>query len=137
MHTYQEQPSVSPCLSFDHFQGKIYLQVNINNNTCNTCLLFFFMATVLFFLGWGEILNSVKEIGKVVKYEEGCWNSIKIIRHSFFNILSFEPESNVVVVTWFWARSLRYSVLVRVAIAINFSHLWAAFSALITTNEEK
>lgn len=39
--------------------------------------------------------------------------------------------------TWFWARSLRYSVLVRVAIAMNFSHLWAAFSALITANVEK
>ena len=47
-------------------------------------------------------------------------------------LLSFDPESKVVVVTWFWARSLRYSVLVRVAMAINFSHLWAAFSALIT-----
>lgn len=97
----------------------------------------FFYGYCFVFFGWGEILNLVKEIGKVVKYEEGCWNSIKIIRYSFFNILSFELEFNVVVVIWFWVRFLRYSVLVRVVIVINFLYLWVVFLVLIIINEEK
>lgn len=42
------------------------------------------------------------------------------------------PVSSVVLVTKFVARSFRYSCLVLLAIALNFSDLWAAFSAFMT-----
>ena len=53
------------------------------------------------------------------------------------HLLSLELLSSVVEVTWFVARSLRYSVLVLVAIALNLSALWAAFSAFITKQMKK
>lgn len=80
MHTYQEPPSVSPCLSFDHFQGKIYLQVNILiDKTCflmgfkkNAFILFFFCVSLVclflfFFGGGGHFEFLVREMGKGVK----------------------------------------------------------------------
>ena len=48
------------------------------------------------------------------------------------NLPNFVPESMVVVVTLLMARSFRYSPLVLIAIEVNLSDLWTAFSALIT-----
>lgn len=48
------------------------------------------------------------------------------------------PDGSIgVLVTFFSARSFRYSWRVRVAMARNFSDLWAAFSALITLAKRK
>ena len=44
---------------------------------------------------------------------------------------NFEPESKEDVVTKLVARSFRYSWRVRIAIAVNFSDLCTAFSALM------
>lgn len=51
--------------------------------------------------------------------------------------LNFTEESTVAVVTKFSAKSFKYSCLVLVAIARNFSDLCAAFSALITLASRK
>lgn len=50
---------------------------------------------------------------------------------------NFPAGSTGVVVTWRSAKSLRYSCRVRVAMAPNFSDLWAAFSALMTLANRK
>lgn len=70
------------------------------------------------------------------------WASFLGFTFSFFLAprvmkLNFAEVSTVAVVTKFSARSFKYSCLVRVAIARNFSDLWAAFSALMTFAKRK